>query len=260
MIVQVTKNRLKTKEKDEFNENEYKAHVIEFEFSDEYTEDLVKVALFSRDDKTYKVVINNNTCNIPPEVVEQSGICVLGVYAYEVQNEELVIRYSPTPIDLFIAEGSYVPDEDTENSEPITPSEMEQYEQALNAGLVTVNGKIQDIDDAIAQTENLDIDASKSGKTVTIDITKKNGLVKTVQVQDGEKGDTGDEGPTGNGINNITKTSTVGLIDTYTIAYTNGNTTTFNIQNGANGRDGTNGKDGQNRNKSELMGKMDIHQ
>ena len=43
----------------------------------------------------------------------------------------------------------------------------------------------------------------------------------------------GATGATGNGIASITKTSTSGLVDTYTITYTNGNTTTFTVTNGS---------------------------
>lgn len=46
------------------------------------------------------------------------------------------------------------------------------------------------------------------------------------------KGATGD---TGNGIASITKTGTSGLVDTYTITYTNGNTSTFTVTNGQDG-------------------------
>lgn len=60
----------------------------------------------------------------------------------------------------------------------------------------------------------------------------------------GDKGDTGNTGATGNGISSITKTSTSGLVDTYTIDYTNGNDTTFDITNGKDGTNGTNGQDG----------------
>lgn len=46
-------------------------------------------------------------------------------------------------------------------------------------------------------------------------------------------------GENGRGIASITKTSTVGLVDTYTIEYTDGiNPTTFTVTNGANGQDG----------------------
>ena len=47
-----------------------------------------------------------------------------------------------------------------------------------------------------------------------------------------EKGNVGPTGLTGNGISTVEKTSTSGLVDTYTITYTNGNTTTFDVSNG----------------------------
>ena len=53
--------------------------------------------------------------------------------------------------------------------------------------------------------------------------------VKTSQLAQGVKGDTG------NGISDISKTGTVGLVDTYTITYTDGTTTTFTVTNGADG-------------------------
>lgn len=57
----------------------------------------------------------------------------------------------------------------------------------------------------------------------------------------GDTGDTGETGPqgpagaTGNGISSITKTGTVGLVDTYTIAFTDGTSTTFTVTNGQDG-------------------------
>ena len=52
------------------------------------------------------------------------------------------------------------------------------------------------------------------------------------------------KGDTGNGISNIEKTSTNGLIDTYTITFTNGETTTFTVTNGSNGIQGIQGEPG----------------
>ena len=51
----------------------------------------------------------------------------------------------------------------------------------------------------------------------------------------------GDPGEDGNGIASIAKTATSGLVDTYTITYTDGTTSTFNVTNGANGTDGSDG-------------------
>ena len=42
----------------------------------------------------------------------------------------------------------------------------------------------------------------------------------------------GATGATGNGISSITKTSTSGLVDTYTITFTSGSSTTFTVENG----------------------------
>lgn len=54
----------------------------------------------------------------------------------------------------------------------------------------------------------------------------------------GAKGDKGDDG---NGIANIAKTSTSGLVDTYTITYTDGSTSTFDVTNGKDGAQGAQG-------------------
>ncbi len=56
-----------------------------------------------------------------------------------------------------------------------------------------------------------------------------------IQGPAGANGQPGAPGATGNGIVNITKTGTSGLVDTYTIAYTNGDNDTFTVTNGRNG-------------------------
>ncbi len=58
------------------------------------------------------------------------------------------------------------------------------------------------------------------------------------------KGATGSTGATGNGITSITKTGTSGLVDTYTILYTDTTTKTFTVTNGKDGTNGTAGADG----------------
>lgn len=55
------------------------------------------------------------------------------------------------------------------------------------------------------------------------------------QGEQGIQGPTGPTGATGNGIANIQKTSTSGLVDTYTIIYTDGTTTTYQVTNGEDG-------------------------
>ena len=55
----------------------------------------------------------------------------------------------------------------------------------------------------------------------------------------------GTPGPAGVGIQKIEKTGTEGLVDTYTITYTNGQTTTYTIKNGEQGPKGEQGPAGQ---------------
>ena len=54
----------------------------------------------------------------------------------------------------------------------------------------------------------------------------------------------GTDGANGNGIESIAKTSTEGAVDTYTITFTDGKTTTFTVMNGTDGSNGQDGKDG----------------
>ena len=53
------------------------------------------------------------------------------------------------------------------------------------------------------------------------------------------------QGADGRGITSISKTGTNGLVDTYTITYTDATTSTFEVTNGKDGVDGTNGTDGR---------------
>ena len=64
----------------------------------------------------------------------------------------------------------------------------------------------------------------------------------TITDADHPQGQTVDvmDGSDGRGIVSVTKTSTSGLVDTYTITYTSGSPTTFTVTNGADGTDGTN--------------------
>ena len=72
----------------------------------------------------------------------------------------------------------------------------------------------------------------------------------------GAKGDTG---ATGNGIASITKTGTAGLIDTYTITYTNGNTDTFAVTNGQDGATGATGNGIASITKTGTAGLVDTY-
>lgn len=190
----VNKHTIQIKQ-DLINEKEINVNECEFEFDEDITNEFVKEAYFTKDDNTYKQIIVNNKCDIPTEVLETKGEIEIGVVAYLVEDEEEIIRYNPSSTYFTTLSGSLK--EDAENSEPITPSEMEQYEQALQDGLSEVSTKIGQIDEAITEVNRLDIDATKTNKTTTVTITKKDGTTKQVQILDGQDGANGKDGKDG---------------------------------------------------------------
>ena len=170
-------------EKTPVNEREINISKCEFVFADEITNDYVKEAYFTFKGTTYKQIIVNNECSFPGEVLAEKGDVEIGVVAFLVENETEIKRYNPSPAYFNTWQGSLK--DNAENSDPITPSEMEQFEQALNDGLAEVNSKLDEIDQAITEANNLDVDIDKVGKVTTISVSKKDGTTKTEQVTDG---------------------------------------------------------------------------
>lgn len=144
MKIIVNPHDIKIDKTDIVNEGEYHITQLNFEFSKEYTDDLVKKAIFiGNDNKAYEMVIDNNICNIPSEILVKQQSVFLGVYAYKITGSELVLRYSPSPVIFPVIDGSYR--QDSVPSEEITPSQFEQYQQALQNGLSEVNAKLQEV-------------------------------------------------------------------------------------------------------------------
>ena len=192
MILKVNPHKIEI-DKSPVNEREINISKCTFEFADEITNDYVKEAYFTFGGTTYKQIIVNNECGFPNEVLTEKGTVEIGVVAYLVEDETEIKRYNPSPAYFDTWVGSLK--DNAENSEAITPSEMEQFEQALNDGLNEV--------------ANVDIDATETLSGATITITNRQGQSKTVDIlngkdgidgkngKDGVKGDKGDKGDTG---------------------------------------------------------------
>lgn len=178
MKIKVNKHNLELIETP-VNELEVNVTKIEFEF-DEDMQDMVKEAYFTLNNHSYKVIIQNNECNIPSEVLTQKGNIEIGVVCFEVQDEETIKRYNPSPVYISTWSGSL---KEADNTEPITPTDKEQIEQQLL--------------DISNEMDNLNIEAEKVEHTTTITITRKDGTSYDVQVLDGEKGEQGEPGVPG---------------------------------------------------------------
>lgn len=215
MNIEVTKDEVKILEGSDLpNENEYKITKCYFNF-DEYTESFqVKRAIFTilSTGEMYETDIINDECDIPVEVLKKEYERVkIGVYGYNIgENEELLNRFSPSYDEFIVPTGSY--EEGALSPEPITPSQYDLYSQALQQGLNEVDDKLQEVDDTVSQkisemdqkidetdeaitrAERLNIEASKSGKTTTVTITKQDGSTKSEDILDGEDGTDGENG------------------------------------------------------------------
>lgn len=177
MNISVTKNQVSINTDYILNDGEYNVNNCSFSFSDDYTDDLVKKAVFIQGTNKIEMSIVNNECAIPAEVLN-NGQIEIHVYAYEVDGDELVLRYSPTYDTAYVRLGSYV--EDTTNTEPITPTDKEQIEQSLidlenNKQDVLVSGvNIKTInDESILGSGNITIQGGGSGSTNYADLTNK---------------------------------------------------------------------------------------
>lgn len=159
MIIKVHEHRL---EKVETPVNELELNITKIQFEFDEGLDGVKKAYFTLDDgNTYMKYIENNEVDIPGEVLEHKGTIEIGVSVEEVEDEEVLKRYNPSPVYIGTLEGSL---KDYENAEPITPSDKEQIETWLN---------------------NINIDGVKVGKITTITIVYKDGTSKELELEDG---------------------------------------------------------------------------
>ena len=179
MNIKVNSHTLEINQNIDINAGEYNITTLNFEFSDEY-EGLTKMAVFSNCETSIKTAILNNQCTIPFEVLEEPGQVLLGVYGYEGEDDSLELRYSPEPQYFNVKHGSY-----QEGGEPTIPPKSE-WEQL-----------VEEINQAITETNNLNISATKEDHTTTITITHKDGTEQEVEILDGEKGDKGDKGDPG---------------------------------------------------------------
>ena len=116
---------------------------------------------------------------------------------------------------------------DSINAEATIPDEYPTWVNILNTLIGTINNKLNLVDEALIEMNNLNINVSdKVDGKITITFTDKEGNTKEVEIKDGR------------GIVSIIKTETSGNIDTYTITYTDNTTSTFQVTNGIDGTDG----------------------
>ena len=159
MKINVNKNEvsIEYEENEIINRGEYKIHKCNFEFSEEY-EGLTKKAIFETTMTKKEMPIVNDECDMPYEVLNSERIN-LRVYAYSTENDELILRYSPRYSEFYTLDGSYI--DGAEPSEEITPTQFEQYTDALNKGLDKVDDTLEELNELSKSVEASEKDRDK---------------------------------------------------------------------------------------------------
>lgn len=141
-------------------------------------------------------------------------------------------------------DGEITPEEQTDMEKVISILESEiikteNLESQVDGKLEEIDTAIDNVNSAIQETENLDLDAEKVNKTTTVTITKKDGTEKNVSIQDGQDGQDGE-----NGVSPTIRT--IETTDGYDIEITDINgTKTISVLNGKDGQNGLDGADGR---------------
>lgn len=160
MQIRVDKDNLRIIKLSQLESGEVDVTEVNFIFTPEY-KDLIKTAVFTLGDKSYKVILQNDKCYIPLEVLVEGNKITIGVYAFKSEGEELILRYSPVPVTAEILKGSYV--EEAENTSHPTPTEIEQLMNLIQSNTDSIND-LSDRVDTLEQDKDKccrDIDSIK---------------------------------------------------------------------------------------------------
>lgn len=169
----------------------------------------------------------DDECAVPYEVLTDTLPYFVGVWGVTDSGLRIVSQWL-----VFNAQsGCY-----TQGNAPVDP-EPTIYEQILRVA----HNASDAVNDVVTRANNGEFDgisATHNWEGTILKLTSASGTTSTdlqgPQGPQGPRGLQGPQGPYGNGIASITKTSTEGFVDTYTIIYTDDTTTSFNVINGAN--------------------------
>lgn len=177
MQVIVDKHTVTIQKNEIVNEGEYNVQSCNFQFTSDY-DGLPKFAIFKTDTVTKQIALSGNSCITPEEVLQSTGIVGLGVYAYETDGDNLVLRYSPTPAVFTVEPGSY---DEGDTPTPPTPSVIEQLQEEItqNANNIsslqeltaTHTSQISDIQNDVSDIKVEQITQNSNIQTNTNDIS-----------------------------------------------------------------------------------------
>ena len=119
----------------------------------------------TRDGESYTVPIKN--------VLTKEGKIPMQLVVVQVEQDEEIPVFKSNVFEMYCNKSI--------NAQTEAPDDYEYW-------LDVIQTKLAEIDEALAEVDNLDIDVSKSGSVSTVTITKKDGTEKSVDILDGSGG------------------------------------------------------------------------
>lgn len=155
-----------------------------FKFIDEFVNGQARLEYKIGSTKNYIVLSKeNNTYTIPVQnVITKEGKIEMQLVITEGTQEENISVFKSNVFYLYCNKSINAVNE--------APAGYELW-------IETANAKLNLMDEALTEVDNLDIDANKVDTTTTIEITKKDGTTKSVEILDGEQGEQGIPGQDG---------------------------------------------------------------
>jgi len=216
-----------------------------FDLGDNWTGFAAVRAVWHTDFSCISTVLDSDgRCLLPHEVLKRTGKVKVNLVGSITDGEVLTDRLTTYPVVALVIDAN-ARICGTETAE-ITPDQFEQF--------------VEIVKDEVDKIK--DVDSVELNPDYTLTFHYSDGTVDTVGPIRGEKGETGptgpqgpigpigpqgptgptgptgpqgpkgDKGDTGNGIESIELTGTSGAVKTYTITFTDGNTTTFEVTDG----------------------------
>lgn len=155
-----------------------------FKFTDEFINGQARLEYKTGSTKNYIVLLKeNNTYTIPlKNILTKEGKIEMQLVITENEVDEEIPVFKSNVFYLYCNKSINAVDE--------APSSYELWIEQANA-------KLNLMDEALTEVDNLNINANKVDTTATIEITKKDGTTKTVNILDGERGENGTDGQDG---------------------------------------------------------------
>lgn len=154
--------------------NENEVEQLEFEFPDKYKNWNKKIVFsFIDAQDIYWDLIQDNIYTLEKNVTMHGQVDFYVWLTHETKD----FRTETKPLYF---------NDNIDASGEITPEEIG-----------AVNKILEEVDEALQEVENIDIDVTKEGDTATITVTKKDGSQESVEVQDGKDGKDGQDGQPG---------------------------------------------------------------